>query len=239
MKIYINTPTHHPETEMEALQEIEIMNDGCFGTMPTDPDLVVTQGADLEFRFCAETKPDNRPQVACLGKDYITLTQKACITIGDTVELTCFDDCEVLGEEGASQHKVTDITPDGLRLTVEPGFPAITKERCYSQTDLLEGCLDTSAAVAAPRIVILQDKWTLHGIAAHRISNGCIRSMGATVVAGSSKIKTLMIDAVQPDDHISIPSAGVIDATVLNVRRTMVDGLEADVIELNLSLIHI
>ena len=231
MQIYNTTVQAPHHEEIEPVMQVE--NDGCFGVLPMDPDLIVTQGADLEFRFCGETRADNRPTIACIGETYITITQKACISVGDTIELTCFDDCDVLGAQGIAQHTVTNISADGLRLTITPGFPALTEERCYQATDLLDGCLDFSPNTPAPRLTVLGGNWSLHGIAAHRISNGCVRSIGATTVAGSTSVKTLLIGAVQPDDHVSIPSAGIVDATVLRVRTASNGSNEYDSIELS------
>lgn len=229
MQIY----TTQQATEMtEIAEEQFIVNDGCFGTM-TDPDLIVTQGADLEFRFCGETREGNRPTINCVGATYVTITQKSCIVAGDTIELTCVGDCTLAG--APLQHAVTTVSPDGLRLTIEPGFPTLVNEVCYQALDLIDGCLGADDRDPAPRLTVLRGNWTLHGIAAHRISNGCVRSIGATVIAGSSSIRSLIIDAVQPDDHVSIPAAGITDAVVLRVRTVEETDRSYDVIELSQS----
>lgn len=213
-------------------QELALVPDGCFLKLDESPDLIVTQGVDLEIRICAEVATRERPSIACIGPDYITIDLKSCVVVGDLIEITCLDGCDTTILQGSTRQKVLAISTDGLKLTLSPGFPGILAEQCYRSPDLLEGCLDLSPNVVAPRFTTLVDDWKLHGIAAHRISNGCVKSMGFTVAAGSSTIRTALVGAVQPDDHVSIPAAGISDAIVKSVRTVMHDGISIDVVEL-------
>jgi hypothetical protein len=207
---------------MDHTPEPALVPDGCFLNLPYSPDITVTQGADLEIRFCGEHFTSERPIVACIGPDYITLDQKSCVKVNDSIMLACLEGCD-LTEITETTQVVSAVSADGLKLTLTPGFASVTKERCYRSLEQLEGCLDTTPGTPAPRFVILVKDWILQGIAAHRISNGCVRSLGFTVAAGSNVVKTLIQGAVQPDDHISIPSAGIVDAIVQSVRETQTD----------------
>ena len=231
MQIY----NYYSTTEGSAAVTIEpeSIPDGCFLGLHHSPDLIVTQGADLEVRLCAELATRTRPTIACLGSDYLTVDLKTCAIVGDLIELTCLDGCDATLLQSSKRQKVTAISADGLKLTVSPGFAAVTVEQCYRAADLLEGCLDLTAGSVAPRFIILVDKWTLQGFAAHRISNGCVKSMGITVAAGSSTVRSALVGAVQPDDHISIPAAGITDAVIKSVRTATHSGIPIDVIELS------
>lgn len=221
------------EEPMLAAKEPAMVPDGCFLGLHSSPDLIVTQGADLEVRLCAELATRTRPTIACIGPDYLTVDLKTCAVIGDKIELTCLDGCDVTLLQSATRQLITAISADGLKLTVSPGFASVTVEQCYRATDLLEGCLDLTAGNVAPRFIILVDNWTLQGFAAHRISNGCVKSMGITVAAGSSTVRSALVGAVQPDDHVSIPAAGITDAVIKSVRTTTHGGIAIDVIELS------
>lgn len=218
---------------MPVEHEHELVPDGCFLGLVRSPDLIVTQGADLEIRFCGETAPADRPTIACIGPDYFTVDAKSCVAVGDMIELTCLDSCDAVDLADYARQEVKGISADGLKISLTPGFPTLDKERCYRSSDFLEGCLDTSSKQTAPRFITLVDGWTLQGFAAHRISNGCVRSMGFTVAAGSSTVKTALTGCIQPDDHISIPTAGISDAVVKSVRTVMSGDQAIDVIELS------
>ena len=231
MQIY-NYPVKEPEM-MTVEHAHALVPDGCFLKLHQSPDLTVTQGVDLEIKFCGEVSTRDRPMIACIGPDYVTVDEKSCAAVGDLIELTCLDGCDAVSLGQETRQKINGISADGLKLTLSPGFPSVTVERCYRNPDLLEGCLDLSPDNVAPRFTILVDNWQLHGIAAHRISNGCVKSMGMTVAAGSAIVRTALVGSVQPKDHVSIPSAGISDAVVKSVRTVTHDGLLIDVLELS------
>jgi hypothetical protein len=216
MQVY-NYPEADPVPSQLTAEPFIIHSDGCFGQLPSAPDIVVTQGSDLSFRFCAEQRGDNRPTVACISKASILVTDKFCVEVGDIVELTCMADCSVTGQ---AQQEVTAISADGLRLTVTPGFPKLTKEVCFIQTELAEGCLGATQAAPAPRLTVLSQSYTVSGVVSNRISGGCVKTIGFTTTAGSTTIKTVLLDSVVPDDHISVCAAGISDAIVQSVTRS-------------------
>lgn len=217
----------------EMMNEPALVPDGCFLQLNGSPDLIVTQGSDLEIRFCGEISSRDRPSIACIGPDYITVDEKTCLVPDDLIELTCLEGCDVFLLGSSTRQKVKKVSADGLKLTLDPGFPKIATEQCYKSAEVLEGCIDLSQNSVAPRFIMLADNWSLHGIAAHRISNGCVKSLGFTVTAGSVNVRTALVGAVQPDDHVSIPLAGVSDAVVKSVRTTMQGDIQVDVVELS------
>ena len=217
----------------DQMNEPALVPDGCFLPLNSSVDLIVTQGVDLEIRICGEISSRDRPSIACIGPDYITVDEKTCLVAGDLIEIAGLEGCDVFLLGDATRQKVKSVSTDGLKLTLDPGFPRIKAEQCYKSLDVLEGCLDLSVKSVAPRFVVLVDSWTLHGVAAHRVSDGCVKSMGFTVAAGSVNVRTALVGAVQPDDHVSIPGAGISDAVIKSVRTTMQGDLQIDVIELS------
>ena len=81
MQIY-NYYSKMEETQAVSTEPASIP-DGCFLGLHHSPDLIVTQGADLEVRLCAELATRTRPTIACLGPDYLTVDLKTCAIVGD------------------------------------------------------------------------------------------------------------------------------------------------------------
>lgn len=223
-----------PAPAQQAHQIAEpLIRDGCLVNLPMSPDISITQGSDFRLKICLQGQPPERILLRCIAPTSVTLPAAACVKVGDTLALICGEGCDFM--DGA-QHKITAISADGLVLTVDPPIAGLAAERCYADNPLpLIGCIAPEPQPDPPSVLVLGDRWTLHGVLAYQVTDGLIRQFGVMSQAGSRYLRTAALGITRRGDHITVQGAGIIDAEVLNITAVQDPdtGTELEVIEVS------